>query len=217
MLAPFANLYEMQADAQNQTATVFLVDDEATVRRSMRRFLKSAGYRVEAFESADAFLNRLPINGVGCLLLDIQMPEISGLELQERLVGSGFRLPIIFLTSHGDVPSSVKAMKFGAQDFLSKLEDESVLFAAVEKALESSRKSCAVVARFASLTERELDTCQHVIAGNLNKQIADSLGITERTVKAHRSQVMEKTGVDSVADLVRLAQQAGIPAAKKWG
>lgn len=195
---------------RNQDATVFIVDDEEPVRTGLQRFLHSEGYVTETFASAEEFLGRIPIKGVGCLLLDIQMPGLSGIELQERLVELECMVPIVFLTAVGDIPTSVKAIKRGAENFLSKLADSQNLLNAVDGALERSRAKQGILKLAEQLTDREREICSYVIAGMLNKQIGYKLGIVERTVKAHRAKVMEKFGVTSVAELVRLAEQAGL-------
>lgn len=206
----------MPIESQTQ-ATIFIVDDDADARLGLQRLLTSCGYRTEVFPSARAFLERLPIEGDGCLILDHQMPEMTGMDLLEELAGTECKIPIVFLTAHGDIPTSVKAIKWGAEDFLPKLADEEALLDAVERAVQRSRDVLAdqrenqqIIDCAATLTEREREVCQHVIAGRLNKQIAGKLGITERTVKAHRAKVMQKFNVVSIADLVRLAEQAGI-------
>lgn len=209
---------------QNQpglhTGTVFIVDDEEIARTSLQRFLKSCGYQTESFVSAADFLAR-PVNeGIACLILDLQMPNMSGIELQQELVQSGYDIPIVFLTAQGDIPTTVKAMKHGAEDFLPKMADEKELLDAVERALhrsansvEETQKNEQARTSAASLTDREREICRYVVSGMLNKQIAHKLDIAERTVKAHRAKVMHKFQVDSVAALVRKTQRAGIPAA----
>jgi FixJ family two-component response regulator len=197
---------------------VFLVDDDAFVRKGLSRLLRSAGYACEAFESAEAFLQRERYAGVGCLVLDLRMPGVTGLELQERLDRLGYHLPIIFLTGHGDIPQSVQAVKRGAVNFLTKPVDDEVLLVSIEEALTRCRQAQAaakekasILQRTETLTAREFEVMQGVIAGALNKQIATRLGIGEKTVKVHRGQVMQKMGVASVAELVRLCETAGIP------
>ena len=199
--------------------TVFIVDDDAAVRQSLALLIRSMGMPVETFESAQVFLGACDPERPGCLVLDIRMPGISGLELQEELQRRGVTLPIIFITGHGDIPMSVRAMKAGAVDFLPKPVDGGQLLAAIAQALagdEAARRRRAVEAdrrrRFDQLTTREREVMRGVLRGALNKQIAHDLGIAEPTVKIHRGRVMEKLGVTSVADLVRLAQQAGLSA-----
>lgn len=196
---------------------VFVVDDDASVRNALLRLLWSAGHDVESFESAEALLAREFHDGAACLVLDLRMPGISGIELQRRLAERDCRLPIIFLSGHAEVPDSVEAMKHGAVDFLTKPVDDEVLLAAIDAALKKHVGLLAEAAdtqlirqRIATLTARELETARGVIAGLLNKQIAARLGISEKTVKVHRSRVMQKIGVASVAELVRLCQLVGI-------
>jgi FixJ family two-component response regulator len=196
---------------------VYVVDDEPSVRKSLGRLLKAAGHRVEVFASAQEFLQRGSQDGIGCLVLDVQMPELSGLELQEALSAVERFLPIVFITGHGDVPTSVRAMKAGAQDFLSKPCDEKDLLAAIALALEKARQqsklhdeSSEVHRRLATLTPREHEVLLQVLTGRLNKQIGAALGASEKTIKVHRGRVMHKMQVQSVADLVRLCEKAGI-------
>ncbi len=196
---------------------VFVVDDDASVRKGLARLLKSAGLPVEAFDSAEAYLARLPHDGAGCLVLDLAMPSLTGLDLQEALMERGSDLPVIFLTGHGDIPTSVQAMKQGATDFLTKPVDEVVLVDVVGRALAQHRARLeeraaadAIRSRLASVSPREREVMRLVIAGLLNKQIADRLGIGEKTVKVHRARVMEKMAVRSVADLVRACAAAGV-------
>ena len=198
-------------------STVFVIDDEPSVRKSLGRLLKASGYRVEAFASAREFLQRQPDAGVGCLVLDVQMPELNGLELQQCLAETDRALPIIFITAHGDIPTSVRAMKAGATDFLSKPFHEKDLLEAIARALERARQqsseravSAEIKRRLATLTPREHEVLLHVLTGQLNKQIAAALGGSEKTVKVHRGRVMRKMQVQSVAELVRLCQKAGV-------
>ena len=198
-------------------STVFVIDDEPSVRKSLGRLLKAAGYRVEAFTSAREFLQRDPNVGVGCLVLDVQMPDLNGLELQRALTETGRHVPIIFITGHGDIPMSVRAMKGGAIDFLSKPFDAKDLLEAIARALATAQlqsthraESDDVKRLLAMLTPREHEVMLEVITGKPNKQIAAALGTSEKTVKAHRGRVMHKLAVQSVADLVRLCEKAGI-------
>lgn len=200
-----------------QAGTIHIIDDEATLRRSLARLFKASGYRTELFESAAHFIASGLAGRTGCIVLDVHMPGLNGLELQESLSRARCTMPVIFLTGRGDIPMSVRAMKAGAADFLTKPVDEAVLLRAVEKALEENRRRIAeraevdaVRARLLTLTERELDVMRHVIAGDLNKQIGGNLEIAEKTVKVHRGRVMEKMGVASVAELVRLCALAGV-------
>lgn len=196
---------------------IFVVDDDAAVRKGLLRLLRSAGHDCETFASAEIFLERPHFEGVGCLLLDLRMPAMTGLELQERLDRLGYVLPIVFLTGHGDIPQSVQAVKRGAVNFLSKPVDDEVLLAAIAEAFtrsrqiwEAGRAKALILQRIALLTPREFEVMQGVIAGTLNKQIGGRLGINEKTVKVHRGQVMRKLEVVSVADLVRLCETAGV-------
>jgi FixJ family two-component response regulator len=198
--------------------TVFVVDDDAAVRKSLVRLLKSAGYRAESFTSAAEFLvywRRGP--APGCVLLDIQMPGLDGLQLQEELANSTHAIPIIFITGHGDIPQSVKAMKAGAVDFFAKPFNDEDLLQAIREAIQRDLQACrdragraAVAERFATLTPREREVLELVVRGMLNKQIAAALGASEKTIKIHRGRVMEKMKVQSVADLVRAADRIGI-------
>ena len=198
--------------------TVFVVDDDAAVRKSLVRQLKSAGYVAESFASADEFLEYWKKNPApGCVLLDIQMPGLDGLQLQEKLHNAADGIPIIFITGHGDIPSSVKAMKAGAVDFFPKPFNDEDLLQAIREAIQrdyrvrSDRAGRAAVAeRFATLTPREREVLELVVRGMLNKQIAAALGASEKTIKIHRGRVMEKMQVQSVADLVRAADKIGI-------
>jgi FixJ family two-component response regulator len=193
-------------------ATVHIVDDDEPMRVALTRLLRTKGYDVRTYASAGDFLVAPPVGGPACLVLDLQMPGPGGLALQEALTRQQVSLPIVFLTGHGDVDSSVRAMKAGALDFLTKPVEPEVLLAAVASALardaerRTSRASLAVVrARWATLTERERSVFERVITGTLNKLIAGELGITERTVKAHRHEVMAKMGAHSLAELIDLA------------
>jgi two-component system, LuxR family, response regulator FixJ len=198
-------------------ATVFVVDDDASMRRALERLLRSAGWKVEAFASADEFLGRAPGAGAGCLILDVRMPGMSGPELHERMAERAISLPIVFLTGHGDVTTGVRAMKRGAVDFLLKPVDDRLLLRTVRHALErhaaqqaSETKRLQIQARVARLSPRELEVMRHVICGALNKQIAAEMGITEKTVKVHRGAVMDKMAAGSVAELVRQCDIAGV-------
>ncbi len=202
-------------------ATVFLIDDESSVRRAVARLLKSAGHRAETFDSAEEFLRRPYYDGPGCFILDIKMPGQSGLELQGALAKAGHYLPIIFVSGRSDIPISVKAMKAGAVDFLTKPFKDTVLLEAVRLSLAKDRQARSsraevqdIQQRLQTLTAREREVLSLVVAGRLNKQIAYELGISEKTVKVHRARVMEKMRADSVAELVGLAAKVGIfPAA----
>ena len=196
---------------------VYVVDDDASFLTAVTRLLRAGGYEVKAFNSAARFLqNPLPANSPGCAIVDLQMPGLSGLELQDALTKMDTALPLIFLTGHGDIPTSVHAMRQGAEDFLTKPVKRQALFDAVQRALARDAKERArrarqrdLRARFDALTPREREVLAHVLSGQLNKQIAGDLGTSERTIKAHRANIMAKLEVQSVAELARLAQEAG--------
>jgi FixJ family two-component response regulator len=196
---------------------VFVVDDDPSVLRSVDRLVRSAGYRAETFCSAREFLRRSAHDGPACLVLDVQLPELSGLELQQTLAETARFLPVIFISGHGDIPMSVRAMKSGAQDFLPKPFAAEDLLRAIAAALERSRlelqthlETAAARERLDRLTPREREVLCGVVAGKLNKKIAAELGVGEKTVKVHRGRVMQKMGVHSVADLVRAAESGGV-------
>jgi FixJ family two-component response regulator len=197
--------------------TVFVVDDYAPVRSAVSRLLRAAGFAVAVFASAEEFLAQFDPYIPGCLVLDLAMPAVNGLELQRILAKTGSVLPIIFLTSHGDIPKSVQAMKHGASDFLTKPVNDEDLLAAIRVAIERDRtlrreqtELSEIRARLATLTPREREVLEHVVTGKLNKQIAADLGTVEQTVKVHRARVMEKLKVQSVAELVRLTERCKI-------
>ena len=197
--------------------TIFVVDDDAAVRRSLMRLLRSMGWSAEAFASAGDFLERAPLTGPGCVLLDVQMPGMNGLELHEHMAEAGICLPVVFLTGKGDIPMSVHAMKHGAVDFLVKPVEEDVLFQALDQAIKRQLVEAAsrhhydsIMVRLARLSVREREVLEQVLHGRLNKQIAYDLGIAEKTVKAHRGRVMEKMGAATVAELVHLCDTVGI-------
>ena len=197
--------------------TVFIVDDDPAVLKSLSRLLRASQVNVVTFGSPQDFLQRYDPHTPGCLVLDVAMPGLNGLELQEALRVKGSAIPIIFLTGHGDIPMSVQAMKGGALDFLTKPVHDKDLLKAVEAALEKDRierQSRAelddIHERLATLTPREREVLIHVVSGQLNKQIAYDLGTVEKTIKVHRARVMEKMKVGSVAELVRLTERAGI-------
>jgi len=200
-------------------ATVFLVDDDTSVLRAVGRLVRSAGWNVAAFESPREFLEQQTPDAPGCLILDVAMPGVDGLQLQQVLPRVGNHLPIIFLTGTGDIPTSVRAMKSGAADFLTKPCPDEELLAAIGQALTRDRQFRQERATqqmlselLATLTPREHEVMLGVVAGQLNKQIAAELGTVEKTVKVHRARVMEKLHVLSVADLVRLTERAGLRA-----
>lgn len=200
-----------------QKGTVFLVDDDEALRRATTRLLNASGFEVKASASAEEYLASFDPSQGGCLLLDLRMPGMSGLELQRTLAARGVELPIVFLTGHADVPTSVNAMKAGAVDFLEKPVGEDALIAALERALarDAARRSAngeldELRKRHASLTPRECDVLRGILGGLRNKQAAFQLGIAERTVKLHRSRVLQKMKAGSVAELVRMTERLGI-------
>lgn len=202
-------------------ATVFVVDDDAPLRESLRNLIRSVGLRAEVFASAQEFLRCKPPKGPSCLVLDVRLPGLSGLDLQRRTTEAGLEIPIIFITGHGDIPMSVRAMKAGAVEFLTKPFRDQDLLDAIQQALDRDRKVRdqraeieALRRRFASLTPREREVMAGVVAGLLNKQIGAELGTSETTVKIHRHQVMEKMGAGSLPELVRMADRLGIPVLK---
>ncbi len=198
-------------------SVVYIVEDDPSFRKSMERLIHASGFEIVAFESANAFLKEASIQRPACLLLDVQLPDIDGLRLQQELTEKGYNLPIIFMTGHGTIPMSVEAMKKGAIDFLPKPFEIKDLISAIDKALERDTHNVQekvqknkINVLIDSLTPREMEVLRYVISGKLNKQIAYALGIAEKTVKVHRSRVMEKTKCSSVAELVRFAEKANI-------
>jgi len=199
-------------------STVFVVDDDASVRKALARLMASAGYAVESYASAREFLDRSHHQDtLGCVVLDIRMPGLSGLDLQQELKAFTPPLPIIFITGHGNVPASVRAMKDGAVDFLAKPVDDRVLLSAVAQAIARNAEARARHAELrelqrhaASLTPREREVMGLVVRGLLNKQVAAELGTVEKTIKVHRARVIEKMGVESLAELVRAAEKLGM-------
>lgn len=196
---------------------VFVVDDDPSVLKAMQRVLDAAGLQVATFDSARAFLDAYDDDAEGCLLLDIKMPGIDGLELQDVLAERRCTLPIVFLTGHGDIPMSVRAIKRGAVDFLTKPADSGRLIAVIENAFEIYQQTrakrterAAIERRLQSLTAREREVLEHLISGKLNKQVAADLGTVEKTIKVHRARVMQKMQVRSIASLVRLCELMGI-------
>ena len=207
------------------TSIVFVVDDDPSIRESLSLLLSSAGYGIKTFASAKEFLeSERGTPGPACLVLDVKMPGLSGLDLQKELMSRNIIIPIIFITGHGDIPMSVQAMKKGAVDFLPKPFDDGDLLEAVEQALLRDSQTHAdldekkrILKRMDSLTPREHEVLTYLITGMLNKQIAFELNISERTVKAHRKQVFDKMGVNSIAELVRLTERVGVkPAASSY-
>ena len=205
----------------NSSFTVFVVDDDAAVTRALGRLLGTYGYNVRSAGSAEEFLQKHDSTLPGCILLDIALPNLDGLELQAALAESGLQRPIVFLTASCDVRVGVQAMRAGAVDFLVKPIEEANLLAAVRQAIERDTvsrrahdKRAAVEHQLSKLTPREREVMDHVVAGRLNKQIAGDLGIVEKTIKVHRGRVMAKLGLRTVADLVRLAERAHLPGPK---
>jgi FixJ family two-component response regulator len=205
---------------RDDAPVVCLVDDDAAVRRGLQRLLRASGFQVVAFADARQYLDSAILPDCNCLILDVRMPGIDGLQLQEKLRDHRCAAPIVFLTGHGDIPMSVQALKAGAADFLTKPVDEADLLAAVNEALRQDRQRRAAAgavealqARVACLTAREYEVMRWVITGAMNKEIADRLSIAEKTVKIHRARVMQKLEVASVVELVELCRQAGIEAA----
>lgn len=200
--------------------TIFIVDDDSSVRTALKRLIRSLGFTVETFESAGEFLAREPYDGPSCLILDIRMPGTSGIELQEELAEAGIHIPIIFITGHGNIQMSVKAMKAGALDFIEKPFEDQQLIDAIHTAIARSKADRAELLeirelqrRVDALTPREYEVFLLVVTGILNKQIASELGMSEKTVKVHRGRVMQKMEAASLADLVRMAEkniQSGI-------
>jgi len=201
----------------NTRGTVYLLDDEPKMVKALTRLLTAEDFTVHGFTSVETFLDAGRTDEPSCLVLDVAMPELSGLDLQQRLAQDGILLPIVFLTGRGDIPMSVKAIKAGAVDFLTKPVQDDDLLRAVNAALERAAEQREAITemaslrqRLANLTPREREVMEHVVAGRLNKQIAAELGIGEHTIKVHRSRVMKKMGVQSVAELVRAAARLGV-------
>ena len=197
--------------------TVFIVDDDPSVLKALARLMRSVGLNATTFASPQEFLGNHDQNAPGCLVLDVAMPGIKGLELQQALVAQGSELPVIFLTGHGDIPMSVRAIKQGAVDFLTKPVHDSDLIEAIDGAIEKDRiarqarvKLIDLRQRLAMLTPRERDVLNHVVSGKRNRQIATELGTAEQTIKLHRASLMKKLKAESMADLMKLAERLGI-------
>jgi FixJ family two-component response regulator len=203
---------------EQQRPVVFIVDDDPTVCSALRRLIRSVGLEAETFTSARDFLQAKHVTGPGCMVLDVRLPDLSGLNLQEKLAEANIDLPIIFITGYGDVPMTVRAMKAGALEFLTKPLNEQQLLDAMQRGIEKHRRQLVrrsemtqLQARYQSLTNRERQVFPLVANGHLNKQIAAELGTSEKTVKIHRGQVMVKMQASSVADLVHMATMLGLP------
>ena len=201
----------------NPQPTVFLVDDEASVLKALSRLLRSAGLNVKIFGSPQEFLQDQDPHAPGCLVLDVAMPGLNGLDLQRALAAKGTELPIIFLTGRGNIPMSVEAMKQGAVDFLTKPTNDEDLLAAIRAGIRKDRANrhaeaerSSIQQQLATLTPREREVLRHIIAGRPNKQVAADLGIVEKTVKVHRARILKKMKVQSLAELVRMAEHSGI-------
>ena len=211
---------DRRKSAVSERAVVFVVDDDPSMRRSLEALLRSVGLDVRVFSSAQEFMQAERPDALGCLVLDVRLPGMSGLTFQQELPKAGVALPVIFITGHGDVPMTVRAMKAGAAEFLTKPFDDQVLLDAIHAAIERDRAMrrdaaslAALMARYHQLTVRERQVMKLVVAGRVNKQIAAELGLSVVTVKVHRGQVMRKMRAKSVAELVRMADRLGVPGA----
>jgi FixJ family two-component response regulator len=209
-------------NSRESRPVIAIVDDDPSVREGLRSLIRSAGWSAETFGSAQEFLARTRAVAPSCLILDMQLPGLSGLDLQKRMAAINLEIPIVFLTGHGDIPASVQAMKAGAIEFLTKPVDEQDLLRAIQEAIDRDRRTRQQHAemrdlqdRYDSLTAREREVMQQVISGLLNKQVAAELNITEFTVKIHRGHVMRKMRADSLADLVRMAESLGVHSHKR--
>ena len=209
-------------ESRQPNAIIAIVDDEPSVREGLSSLIRSAGLQVEAFASAQEFLMSPGAEALSCLVLDLQLPGLSGLDLQKRMAVLGMEVPIVFLTGHGNIPASVQAMKAGAVEFLTKPFDEQDLLQAIQEAIDRDRRTREQHAelrelqnRYESLTAREQEVMQQVVSGLLNKQVAAELNIAEYTVKIHRGRVMRKMHAESLADLVRMAEKLRIHSPKR--
>lgn len=207
--------------SRESDAVIAIVDDDPSVREGLSSLIRSAGLQIETFVSAQEFLDRPVAEAPSCLVLDLQLPGLSGLDLQKKMAEAGLEIPIVFLTGHGDIPASVQAMKAGAVEFLTKPFDEQDLLQAIQEAVERDRRNRqhheeirGLRDRYESLTPREQEVMQQVVSGLLNKQVAAELNITEYTVKIHRGRVMRKMHAESLADLVRMAENLEIRSRK---
>jgi len=205
------------AQEPGQSNNVFVVDDDASFLKSISRLLDASGYSVQSFSSAREFLFSLKPDASGCVVVDLQMPDLSGFDLQEALAKTSNPLPLVFITGQGDIPATVRAMRGGAEDFLTKLAPKEHLLAAVQRALQREarerrlrRRSQELRVLFSRLSKREKEIMGKVILGKMNKHIAAEVGISERTVKLHRTGITRKLGIQSVAELTRLAAEAGM-------
>ena len=209
-------------ESRESDPIIAIVDDDPSAREGLQSLIRSAGWRAETFASAQEFLGRPGVETPSCLILDLQLPGLSGLDLQKRMADVGLEIPIVFLTGHGNIPASVQAMKAGAVEFLTKPFDDENLLQAVQEAIERDRRTRQrraemreLQGRYESLTPREQEVMQQVVSGLLNKQIAGELNITEFTVKIHRGHLMRKMRAGSLADLVRMAENLGIRSPKR--
>jgi FixJ family two-component response regulator len=203
---------------------IAVVDDDPSVRRGLERLIRSVGWKAETFASAQEFLARVGVEVPSCVVLDLQLPGLSGLELQKQMAEVGLETPIVFLTGHGNIPATVQAMKAGAIEFLTKPVEEQELLKAIQEAIERDRRTRQQHAdtrdlrdRYESLTVREQEVMRQVVSGLMNKRIASELGITEDTVKFHRGHIMRKMRADSLADLVRMSENLGIRSNQRPG
>jgi FixJ family two-component response regulator len=201
----------------SQQATIYIVDDDDSYRRALARLLSLEGFEVKPYATAEELLEEITLDARGCMLADLQLPGLSGLEMQDTLHNAGVNLPLVFLSGHGDIPSTVSAMRSGAVDFLEKQAPKEQLLAAIHRALEADTKCFGkrerlreLRQRFGCLSDREVEVLSHVVRGRMNKEIASDLGIHERTVKLHRTAITTKTKVHSVAELTAMTSELGM-------